>query len=98
RRFGTLEWTPAHARAFREELERALIGAPQVRGTRPTPVGHRLSPLAVTRCLRDLFPPETIMATDVGSIKLVVSQAWRADEPMTFLETHGLSSGGAVPP
>jgi acetolactate synthase I/II/III large subunit len=53
-----------------------------------------LSPLAVTRCLRDLFPPETIVTTDVGSIKLIVSQAWRSTEPMTFLESNGLSAMG----
>jgi acetolactate synthase-1/2/3 large subunit len=56
---------------------------------------HRgLSPLAVTRCLRDLFPPETIVTTDVGSIKLIVSQAWRSTQPMTFLESNGLSAMG----
>jgi acetolactate synthase-1/2/3 large subunit len=48
----------------------------------------------VTRCLRDLFPPETIVSTDVGSIKLIVSQAWRSTLPMTFLESNGLSSMG----
>jgi len=55
---------------------------------------HGLSALAVTRCLRDLFPPETIVTTDVGSIKLIVSQAWRSTEPMTFLESNGLSAMG----
>ena len=53
-----------------------------------------LSALVVTRCLRDLFPPETIVTTDVGSIKLLVSQAWRSTEPMTFLESNGLSAMG----
>src|SRR5207249_6715295 len=55
---------------------------------------HGLSALAVTRRLRDLFPPDTIVTTDVGSIKLIVSQAWRAAEPMTFLESNGLSAMG----
>ena len=53
-----------------------------------------LSALAVTRCLRDLFPPDTIITTDVGSIKLIVSQAWRSTKPMTFLESNGLSAMG----
>ncbi len=53
-----------------------------------------LSALAVTRRLRELFPPETIVSTDVGSIKLIVSQAWRATRPMTFLESNGLSAMG----
>src|SRR5213593_4346073 len=53
-----------------------------------------LSPYDVTRCLRDLFPPETIVTTDVGSIKLIVSQAWRSTRPLTFLESNGLSTMG----
>ena len=94
RTFGTLAWTPDDERAFRSDLERALKGpgGSQARGqavARPL-----LSPLEVTRALRDLFPPETIMATDVGSIKLIVSQAWRSTRPMTFLESNGLSSMG----
>jgi len=48
----------------------------------------------VTRCLRDLFPADTIVTTDVGSIKLIVSQAWRATKPLTFLESNGLSAMG----
>ena len=60
--------------------------------------GQGLSPLAVTRRLRDLFPPETIVTTDVGSIKLIVSQAWRATQPMTFLESNGLSAMGYALP
>ena len=48
----------------------------------------------MTRCLRDLFPPETIVTTDVGSIKLIVSQAWRSYQPLTFFESNGLSAMG----
>ena len=48
----------------------------------------------MTRCLRDLFPSETIVTTDVGSIKLIVSQAWRSTRPLTFLESNGLSAMG----
>ena len=36
----------------------------------------------------------TIVSTDVGSIKLIVSQAWRSTVPMTFLESNGLSAMG----
>jgi acetolactate synthase-1/2/3 large subunit len=64
-----------------------------VRRRRRTP-GGGLSALDVTRCLRDLLPPETILTTDVGSIKLIVSQAWRSTRPMTFLESNGLSAMG----
>jgi len=65
---------------------------------RPARPAQGLSPLAVTRRLRDLFPPETIVTTDVGSIKLIVSQAWRATQPMTFLESNGLSAMGYALP
>jgi acetolactate synthase-1/2/3 large subunit len=64
--------------------------------TRDDAVGQAngLSALDVTRCLRDLFPPETLVTTDVGSIKLIVSQAWRATRPLTFFESNGLSAMG----
>jgi len=34
------------------------------------------------------------VTTDVGSVKLVVSQAWRSTRPLTFLESNGLSAMG----
>ena len=86
-RYGPYEWTQEDERGFREELEKMLCG-------REARDGQGLSALAVTRCLRNLFPPETIVTTDVGSIKLLVSQAWRSTEPMTFLESNGLSAMG----
>jgi acetolactate synthase-1/2/3 large subunit len=82
----SLEWTGEECVAFLAELDRRLRPA-----VRPA---HGLSPYEVTRCLRDLFPSETIVATDVGSIKLIVSQAWRSTRPLTFLESNGLSAMG----
>jgi acetolactate synthase I/II/III large subunit len=94
RSFGPYAWTRDDELAFRDAMERTLQG----RERREEPEGRLkqvgLSPLAVTRCLRDLFPPETIVTTDVGSIKLIVSQAWRSTQPMTFLESNGLSAMG----
>jgi acetolactate synthase-1/2/3 large subunit len=87
--FGSHDWTREDERAFRETLEQTLRGAVGPEGT-----VAGLSALAVTRCLRDLFPPDTIITTDVGSIKLIVSQAWRSTKPMTFLESNGLSAMG----
>ena len=84
--FGPFDWTDADRSSFRAELERTLDDNPEP--------AAGLSPLAVTRCLRDLFPPDTIVSTDVGSIKLIVSQAWRSTRPLTFLESNGLSSMG----
>ena len=81
-----LEWSGDECVAFLAELDRTLRPA-----ARPV---HGLSPYEVTRCLRDLFPSETIVTTDVGSVKLIVSQAWRATRPLTFLESNGLSAMG----
>jgi acetolactate synthase-1/2/3 large subunit len=86
--FGPYAWTGDDELGFRDAMERRLQG-PEERERR-----GGLTPLAVTRCLRDLFPPETVVTTDVGSIKLIVSQAWRSTLPMTFLESNGLSAMG----
>ena len=96
RSYGPYAWTRADECEFREELERTLRGE-----VGAEPAAHPapgLSALAVTRCLRDLYPPETIATTDVGSIKLIVSQAWRSTRPLTFLESNGLSAMGYALP
>ena len=90
RGLGPFDWRTSDLRAFRAELERTLNPA-------LSPV-EGISPLEVTRRLRELFPPDTIVTTDVGSIKLLVSQAWRTFEPLTFLESNGLSAMGYALP
>jgi acetolactate synthase-1/2/3 large subunit len=91
RRFGPYDWSAADIAAFRQEMERTL------RPSHPPTAG--LSPLAVTRRLRELFADDdTIVSTDVGSIKLIVSQAWRSRRPLTFLESNGLSAMGYALP
>src|SRR5262249_33777625 len=76
-KFEPLEWSRDECDAFRRELDRTL------RPERETTQG--LSPFAVTRCLRDLFPPDTIATTDVGSIQLILSHSWRPTKPPPFL-------------
>jgi acetolactate synthase-1/2/3 large subunit len=51
-----------------------------------------LSPFELTRRLRELMPRDTILATDVGAIKSITSQAWASYEPLTFFESNGLSA------
>lgn len=76
-------WEPGTLARFREDLERVLRPATRPRG---------LSGYELTRALRGLFPRDTILATDVGSIKSITSQAWAAYEPLTFFESNGLSA------
>ena len=82
--WGEPGWSREELSAFRRELETVLTPAAS-----PT-VG--LSPVEVTRRLREVCPRGTILTTDVGSIKFVASQAWTAFEPLTFFESNGLSS------
>jgi acetolactate synthase-1/2/3 large subunit len=46
----------------------------------------------LTRRLRELFPRETIFTTDVGSVKMIATQAWTTYEPRSFFESNGLSA------
>jgi acetolactate synthase-1/2/3 large subunit len=87
---GPFEWGDDELSAFRRELGDRL----RPRGT----AAAGLSPWEVTRCLRDACPRSTIATTDVGSVKFIVSQAWAAYEPLTFLESNGLSSMGYALP
>jgi acetolactate synthase-1/2/3 large subunit len=76
-------WEAGTLPRFREDLERAL---------RPVTRPKGLSGYELTRALRALFPRDTILATDVGSIKSITSQAWAAYAPLTFFESNGLSA------
>ena len=51
-----------------------------------------LSGFELTRRLREWFARDTICVTDVGSVKMVTSQAWASYEPLTFFESNGLSA------
>jgi acetolactate synthase-1/2/3 large subunit len=83
---GPFDWTDAELSEFQRELDGRLRPA--------SPPARGLSPYEVTHCLRDACPRDTIATTDVGSVKFIVSQAWRSDEPFTFLESNGLSAMG----
>jgi acetolactate synthase I/II/III large subunit len=79
------EWSPDAVPRLRERLHGVLRPAARPRG---------LSGYELTRALRRLVPRGTILATDVGSIKSITTQAWDAYEPLTFFESNGLSSMG----
>jgi acetolactate synthase I/II/III large subunit len=91
RDLGPFDWREEDLRQLRADIEESL---------RPRNLARApgLSPTELTRRLRQLMPPETIVTTDVGAVKFVMSQAFFVDRPMTFLQSNGLSSMGfAVP-
>lgn len=53
-----------------------------------------LAPFHVLRVLGETAPPNTILTTDVGAHKMLVSQMWQAREPRTFFVSNGLSAMG----
>jgi acetolactate synthase-1/2/3 large subunit len=79
----TPAWTADELADFRAHLLEVL---------RPSAPLAALSPFELTRRLRELMPQDTILATDVGAIKSITSQAWTAYEPLTFFESNGLSA------
>ena len=79
----TWAWTAGELEQFRADLLTVL---------EPASPGHALSPYELTRRLRELMPRDTILATDVGAIKSITSQAWTTYEPLTFFESNGLSA------
>ncbi len=85
RSWGPFAWESDAAPRFRERLHAVL---------RPTARPRGLSGYELTRALRALLPRETILATDVGSIKSITTQAWTTHEPLTFFESNGLSAMG----
>jgi acetolactate synthase-1/2/3 large subunit len=82
-RLSPYEWTPDDRTRFRSDLDAAL---------RPRPPLSGLSGYELTLRLRELFPRDTVLVTDVGSVKMITSQAWSSYEPLTFFESNGLSA------
>ena len=81
---GPFAWTP-------EDIRRLRAGLLDVLRPSTPPVGA-LSGFELTERLRELMPRDTILATDVGAIKSITSQAWASYEPLTFFESNGLSA------
>src|SRR5262249_33014981 len=80
---GGTAWAPEELATFRDRLLETL---------RPKARPQGLSPYELTRRLRELFPRDTVLVTDVGSVKAITTQAWAAYAPRTFFESNGLSS------
>jgi acetolactate synthase-1/2/3 large subunit len=84
---GSGVWTDAEIRDVRTRTEEALcpVSEHSVNG---------LSPYHVIRSVRESAPEETLVATDVGAHKMLLTQLWRADSPLSFLVSNGLSAMG----
>jgi acetolactate synthase-1/2/3 large subunit len=80
---GPFDWTEQDFASVRSELIDVL---------KPSAALTALSGFELTRRLRELMPRDTILATDVGAIKSITSQAWASYEPLTFFESNGLSA------
>jgi acetolactate synthase-1/2/3 large subunit len=80
---GPFDWTTHDVMSLRTELIEVLS---------PSAPLAALSGFELTRRLRELMPRETILATDVGAIKSITSQAWASYEPLSFFESNGLSA------
>jgi acetolactate synthase-1/2/3 large subunit len=78
-----LEWSTSDCSRVRDDIAGALHPPPRHRG---------LSGYELTRRLRELFPRDTLFTTDVGSVKMITSQAWTTYAPLTFFESNGLSA------
>jgi acetolactate synthase-1/2/3 large subunit len=82
---GEPRWDEAPVAAHRDRLRAAWL-AGRAEG--------RLNPSDVVTIARQAAPAGTILATDVGSHKLMAGQAWQAAEPRTVLIPNGLSAMG----
>ncbi len=78
-------WGAARVAAHRKQLAARSL---------PTPAADRLLPQTVLRALRDHLPRETLLATDVGSHKILAALEWPAFVPNRYLVSNGLSCMG----
>lgn len=87
------DWGPRAAAACRAKIQQRL--APKDTGEATASLTKSaVAPQAVLATLRELTPPETIFACDVGSHKLLACQMWQSTQPQTFLVSNGLSTMG----
>ncbi len=82
---GEPRWAPAEVAAHRARLRAAWL-AGRTEG--------RLNPSDVVAMAREAAPPGTILATDVGSHKIMAGQVWQAVAPRSVLIPNGLSAMG----
>ena len=84
---GGSAWTRAEVGEVRERVE-AAMRPPDASG----PEG--VSPYHLMQTLAAALPEETIVSTDVGAHKMLLSQVWKARHARSFLVSNGLSAMG----
>ena len=80
-----LPWGAARVARFRETLAQRRF---------PSPEKGRMSPRDLLAALRRAAPPDTPLAVDVGSHKILASLEWPDARPRRFFLSNGLSCMG----
>ena len=84
---GASAWTAAEIEALHSSVQASMCPA-----SPGSPTGF--APYHLICTLRQALPKETVMVTDVGAHKMLLSQVWRAPEPASYLVSNGLSAMG----
>ncbi len=87
------DWGPRAAAACRAQIRQRLAPEHPDQGAQSKPAAG-VAPQVVLSTLRELTPPDTVFACDVGSHKLLACQWWQSTQPQTFLVSNGLSTMG----
>ncbi len=83
------DWGTARVAAFRQQLAERVL---------PEPAAGRMRPQSVLAALRQVAARDLLVATDVGSHKILAALEWPAYAPNRYLLSNGLSCMGyAVP-
>lgn len=78
-------WGEPRVSRFRERLRAVPL---------PRPAPGRMLPQEVLTAVRHNIPPETLLATDVGSHKILAALAWPVEVPNRYMVSNGLSAMG----
>ncbi len=87
----TPDWQPADFARIRAQVATAI--------SPPQEVSEKgLAPLTVATCLQSHLPAEVRLTVDTGQHKMLFSQAWQTDTPLSYFCSNGLSSMGVALP
>jgi acetolactate synthase-1/2/3 large subunit len=84
---GTSSWTISEIQKLRQRIHSAICPSSEKGAA-------GLAPFHLIRTLRQALPEGTIVTSDVGAHKMLLSQAWHTPEPGRFLVSNGLSAMG----